>query len=129
MKLFIIGSRNEGNECGMQNTESGKSTRILTKKRDVPFILCFKYELEKGYTFKELEKKNNRELQNFLDKVAKMNVQQVDSSFARKPDGEDTYKGSQVYHYAVTNSFRIHVINEEGRYIILRLDPNHKVHK
>jgi hypothetical protein len=109
-----------------QNTE--QQGRILTAKRDTPFILCFKYPLEKGYTLNELEKINNKELQNFLDKVSKMTVQQVDTAFARQPDKNDTFHGFQVYHYAVTESFRIHVINEAGRYKIIRLDPNHKVH-
>lgn len=51
---------------------------LLTNKRDVPFILCFKYPLERKYTLAELEKKNNKELQSFLDKVSRMTVQQVD---------------------------------------------------
>lgn len=102
---------------------------LLTNKRDVPFILCFKYPLERNYTLTELEKQNNKELQNFLDKVSRMTVQQVDQAYARKPDKNDTYNGLQVYHYAVTDSFRIHVVNEAGRYKIIRLDPHHKVHK
>lgn len=111
-----------------QNVGQTKKGELLTNKRDVPFVLCFKYPLEKKYTFNELEKQNNKELQNFLDKVSRMTVQQVDAVFARKPDKNDTYNGLQIYHYAVTDSFRIHVINENGRYKVLRLDPNHKVH-
>lgn len=103
--------------------------KILTNQRDVPFELCFKYPLEKGYTFKELSKQNNKELQNFLDKVSKMTVQQVDQLYARKPDKKDSYKGMQVYHYEVGESFRIHVVIEAGYYKIIRLDPNHKVHR
>lgn len=103
--------------------------QLLTNKRDVPFILCFKYPLERGFTFTELEKQNNKELQGFLDKVAKMTVQQVDTQYSRRPDKNDTFHGLQVYHYAITDSFRIHVVNEGGRYKIIRLDPNHKVHK
>ena len=85
--------------------------------------------VEKNYTLIELEKQNNKELQNFLDKVSRMTVQQVDQAYARRPDKSDTYNGLQVYHYAVTDSFRIHVVNEAGRYKIIRLDPHHKVHK
>ena len=101
----------------------------LTNKRDVPFELCFKYPLQSGYAFKELSLANNKELQGFLDKVSHMTVQQVDSLFARKPDKTDTYNGEQVYHYEVTDSFRIHVIIEEGYYKIIRLDPHHRVHR
>ena len=78
--------------------------------------MIFQYESEK-------------KLQSFLDKVSKMTVQQVDEAFSRKPDKNDIFQGHQVYHYAVTESFRIHVINEEGRYKIIRFDPNHKVHR
>lgn len=102
---------------------------LLTNKRDVPFILCFKYPLERKFTFNELEKSNNKELQNFLDKVSQMTVQQVDEAFARKPDKNDTFHGLQVYHYEVSRTFRIHVVNEGGRYKVIRLDPNHKIHK
>lgn len=103
--------------------------QLLTNKRDVPFILGFRYPLEKKFTLTELEKRNNKELQGFLDKVSQMSVQQVDESFARKPDKDDTYRGLQVYHYEVTKSFRIHVVSEDGIYKIIRLDPNHRVHE
>ena len=73
--------------------------KLLTSKRDVSFELCFKYPLERGYTLKELTKQNNNELQNFLDKVSRMTVQQVDMLYARKPDKMDTFRGFQVYHY------------------------------
>lgn len=103
--------------------------KLLTDKVDSPFELCFKYPLEKGYTFKELTKKNNKELQSFLDKVSKMTVAQVNRSFARKPDKDDTYNKLQVYHYEVTDKFRIHVVIEEGQYKVIRIDPKHNVHK
>lgn len=115
---------------GMLTNQNGAKAkgRLLTDKRDVPFILGFRYPLEKKFTLTELEKRNNKELQGFLDKVSQMSVQQVDESFARKPDKNDTYRGMQVYHYEVTQSFRIHVVNEDGVYKIIRLDPNHKIH-
>lgn len=102
--------------------------RKLTTKTEVPFILSFRYPLEKGYTFKELTSKNNKEFQAFLDKVSKLSVQQVDEQYARKPDKNDSYKDMQIYHYEVSQSFRIHVVNEDGQYRIIRLDPNHKFH-
>ena len=102
--------------------------RKLTSKTEVPFILSFRYPLERGYTFKELTSKNNKEFQAFLDKVSKLSVQQVDEQYARKPDKNDEYNDMQVYHYEVSQSFRIHVVNEDGQYCIIRLDPNHKFH-
>jgi len=106
-----------------------KAPAILTKRRDIQFELCFKYPLQKGYTFENLEKRKLSDFQRFLDKVSKMTVQQVDLAFARKPDKNDTFKDEQVLHYAVTDSFRLHTVLEEGRYVVLRIDPNHKVHK
>ena len=64
-----------------------------------------------------------------LNKVSQMTVTQVDRAFSRKPDKSDTYNGMQVYHYEVTDVFRIHVVIESGYYKIIRLDPKHKVHK
>lgn len=101
---------------------------ILTKHVDVPFILSFKYPLEKGYTFRELQISNNKTLQKFLDCISQLTVQQVDMQYARKPDKNDTFNGMQVYHYEVGEHFRIHVVNEDGQYRIIRLDPNHQVH-
>jgi len=112
-----------------KNTAQKSTPTVLTRNRDVPFELCFKYALLKGYTFHNLEKRNVKDFQNFLDKVANMTVQQVDMQFARKPDKNDNYKNEQVLHYGVTDSFRLHTILEEGRYVVIRLDPNHKVHK
>ena len=110
----------------MGNTPKGIK---LTNRTEVPFIISFRYPLERGFTFREMTLQHNKELQAFLDKVARMTVQQVDEQFARKPDKKDSYKEMQVYHYEVSKSFRIHVvINEEGHYRVIRLDPNHKFH-
>ena len=97
--------------------------------REVPFELCFKYHLENGYTFKELTPENVKQFQIFLDKVSQMTVTQVDKAYSRKPDTDDVYNGMQVYHYAVTEVFRIHVVIEAGYYKIIRLDPRHKLHR
>lgn len=102
--------------------------KILTNQRNVPFELSFKYPLEKGYTFKEMSMQNVKEFQGFLDKVSRMTVQQVDQLYARKPDSKDSYNGMQVYHYGITDAFRIHVVLEAGYYKVIRLDPNHRVH-
>lgn len=103
----------------------------LTQKqnREVPFELCFKYPLEKGYSFKNLTPENVKQFQAFLDKISRMTVTQVDRAFSRKPDVSDTYKGMQVYHYEITGAFRIHVVIEAGYYKVIRLDPKHQVHR
>ena len=58
-----------------------------------------------------------------------MNFDEVDKAFLRPADKEDTFNGSQVIHYKVTDSFRIHGIIENMRFKVLRLDPNHRVHR
>lgn len=96
--------------------------------REVPFELCFKYPLQRGYTFKEMSLSDTKQFQGFLDKISKMTVTQVDRSFSRKPDSNDSYDGMPIYHYEISKGFRIHVVIEDGYYKIIRLDPNHNFH-
>ena len=100
----------------------------LSRKTDVPFILAFKYPLQKGYTFSSLSNTNVIEFQRFLDKISKMTFDQVDKSFRRPTDKNDTFNDSQVIHHEVSKSFRIHGVIENARFKVLRLDPNHKYH-
>lgn len=100
----------------------------LTTKVDVPFQLCFRYKLQKGFSFENLQKDNLKALQGFLDKVSQMTVDQVDKLYGRKPDKQDIFNGQQVKHYEVNLKFRIHGINESGYFKVIRLDPNHEVH-
>lgn len=105
------------------------SPERLTNRTDAPFILSFKYPLAKGYTFSDMSLDDVKAFQRFLDKVSQMTVQQVDKLFRRQTDCSDFYEENQVQHYEVSKKFRIHVILENGRYKVIRLDPNHKFHK
>jgi len=100
---------------------------VLTKV-NTSFVLGFKYPLLSDYTFKEISKENIRQFQNFLNKVSKMTLQEVETAFAQKPDKNDEFKGIPVHHYKVNKSFRIHTIFEDGVHIIIRIDPNHHFH-
>ncbi|MGN1190717.1 MAG: MAG6450 family protein [Candidatus Ornithospirochaeta sp.] len=100
----------------------------LTKNVDVPFRLCFKDKLEKGFTFEELEKRHLKEFQGFLNKVSNMTVDQVDKLYGKRPDKQDNYDGEQVLHYGVTDKFRIHGVNGTNGFMVIRLDPNHRYH-
>jgi len=111
-----------------KSTSQKRMPAVLTNRRDVRFELSFKYPLIREYNFNNLERRNINDFQRFLDKVAKMTVQQVDKAFLRSPDKNDCYDDRPVLHYEVTDTFRIHVVLEEGRYVVVRLDPNHKVH-
>jgi len=100
----------------------------LTDRVDTSFTLGFRYPLESGYTFKEMNNANIKHFQKFLNKISKMTVQQVDTSFALNSDKNDEYNGIPVNHYKVTDAFRIHTIFEDGVHIIIRIDPNHHFH-
>ena len=79
---------------------------------------------------KELIKQNKKGLgsETLIKAMNERLPTQVDKAFLRKPDTNDRYQGMQVYHYEVTEKFRIHVVLESRYYKIIRLDPKHKVH-
>ncbi|QRN86047.1 hypothetical protein JR334_02090 [Clostridia bacterium] len=106
------------------------SGSILAGVGDVnrDFIISFKFTLEKEYNLTNLQISQIKQFQVFLDKVSQMTWLQVDKKFKRKPDKQDTFKDVQVIHYKVAAGFRIHGIVMNGRFKVLRLDPNHKVH-
>lgn len=101
---------------------------VEPRKLDRPFVVSFKYKLEKNFKLGDLQRSNLQELQKFLDKVSDMTFQQVDRLYKRESDKGDEFNGQQMHHYKVTDSFRIHGILEEGRFKVIRLDPNHRVH-
>lgn len=101
----------------------------LTSNHNSPFLLGLKHKLEKGYSFKEMQVKNNKAFQKFLDAISTLTVFQVDKSYGREPDKKDFYGKKTVRHYEVTKKFRLHVILEDGVYFIVKLDPNHSVHQ
>lgn len=76
-----------------------------------------------------LNKSDLKALQNFLDKVAQMNVNDVERVYKRQDDKQDIFLGKQVHHFEVNHTFRIHTIIESGLHKIVRMDPKHKVHK
>ncbi len=104
--------------------ESGK----LTDSNDTRFIISFRYKLKKAYTFTDLQWKNVKEFQRFLDKVSNMTLDQVEKLYHRDDDPNDLFNGEQITHYKVTDSFRIHGVFENGLFVVLRLDLNHRVH-
>lgn len=101
----------------------------LTNKTTAPFIISFKYKLEKGYTFKELEVRNLKDFQAFLDRISQMTFQEVDTQYKRPSDKKDKFKGNDIVHYGYANGSRIHGVIEGGRFKVLRIDPCHKFHK
>ena len=100
----------------------------LTNRNKTNFIISFKYKLHNKFNFDKMDINNLKQFQNFLDKVSKMTFNQVDKEFLCTNDKKDTFKGIQIIHYVVNKKFRIHGIIEDGRFKVLRMDPNHDVH-
>lgn len=94
-----------------------------------PFIISFKYQLERNYKLSDLQLKDIKELQSFLDRVASMTFQDVDRLYKRKSDKEDNFNGQDVVHYGYSDGCRIHGIIENGRFKIIRIDANHRFHQ
>ncbi len=105
-----------------------KATK-LTSHLSLPFTLCFKYKLQNGYTFNDLNTAQIRDLQKFLDIVSQLTSQQVKQRYERESDPNDTFNGNQVTHYGITQVFHIHGTIENGQFVVLRLDPRHHVNK
>ena len=108
------------------NTVSG--TGKLTVSNETRFIVSFRYKLLSGYKFTDLQWKDIKTFQQFLDKTSQMTFNQVETLYHRDDDSKDLYNGEQITHYKVTDSFRIHGVLENSQFVVLRLDPNHRVH-
>ncbi len=106
-----------------------KQPERLSNHLSAPFSLCFRYKLQNGYTFTDLNIHQLREFQAFLDLSSQMTFEQVERRYRRKSDTNDIFDDDQVIHYGIGQVFRIHGIIEEARFVVLRLDPTHKYHK
>ena len=109
--------------------ETQKLSERLSNRLSAPFSLCFRYKLQNGYTFSDLNIHELREFQAFLNLSSQMTFEQVERRYRRKSDTNDTFGGDQVIHYGIGEVFRIHGIIEEAQFVVLRLDPEHKYHK
>ena len=117
----------ERRKLSKQNVANSKG-RDLTDRTRVPFVVSFKYKLLNGYKFSDMQQKDLKAFQRFLDKVSDMTFNDVDRMYRRKSDNQDEYDGKDVIHYDCGGSFRIHGIVEDSRFKVLRIDPNHKFH-
>lgn len=100
----------------------------LSNRLTSPFTLCFKYKLQNGYSFSDMDSSHLKELQKFLNCVVDMTFEQVERRYRRKSDKADTFSGEQVIHYGISDTFRLHGIIENGQFMVLRIDPRHKYH-
>ena len=102
--------------------------RKYNKSTEQPFIISFVRKLEKGYRLDDLEKSDLKTLQNFFDIASQLTVNEMDKKYRRKSDKNDILYDEPVIHYGASETFRIHGIYIEGRFEVLRIDPNHKIH-
>jgi hypothetical protein len=93
-----------------------------------PFIVSFCRKLQRGYGFTKMEKRHLKEFQSFLDKISSLSVSKVDESYKRKSDATDILDGQQVVHYEIADAFRLHGLYLDGRFEVVRIDPNHTYH-
>ena len=54
-----------------------------------------------------------------------MSFADVDKQYLRKPDKQDMFNDMQMIHYEVSEVFRVHGVIKDGRFYVVRLDPNH----
>lgn len=108
--------------------KGGEPPKIISSHLSSPFSLCFKYKLEKGYTFDDMTVRDTKEFQKFLDIAAQLSFEQAERRYRRKSDTNDTLDGEQIIHYGIGEDFRIHGIIDNAQFVVLRLDPNHKFH-
>ena len=101
----------------------------LTSRIHRLFAISLKYELLSGYKLTDMSLQDIKHFQSFLDRVSKMNFQQVDKLYKRKSDKQDKYIDNGIIHYEYSDGCRVHGVIEEGRFKLLRIDPNHKVHQ
>lgn len=101
----------------------------LTKNTPPPFIVSFRRKLLSGYRLVDLEKRDMAQLQKFLDVASELSIQEMEKRYRHKPDRQDKFDGKYVEHYGFENGFRIHGIFFDGRFEVIRIDPNHKKHK
>ena len=111
------------------NQKQLTSPQNLTRVTKGPFVISFCRKLEHGYNFMCLEKKHLMLFQKFLDIASALTVQEMDKKYRRDADKNDTVDGQQVQHYGADNKFRLHGVYIDGRFEVIRIDPNHKVHK
>ncbi|WP_217588715.1 MAG6450 family protein [Lentibacillus saliphilus] len=107
-----------------------KKGQVLTNKSKAKFKMSLERSLENGFCFKDLQKREVKAFNSFIDKTVGKNltVLEVNQRFGRSPDKSDSIDGYNIYHYEVSGKFRIHGYLKEGYFVICRIDPNHRVH-
>ena len=129
----------------MKNIKANKklaSTQVEAVKTKLaptacPFRIAIEVKLDGGYDVSDMTSAHVREFYRFLkDTVYKgLTVQEVDKLYLRKEGlgiaPAIKSHGKELLHYGKDgNAFRIFgYYNEDGYFVICRIDGNHKTHK
>lgn len=105
-----------------------KNTETLTSNTVRNFSVLFSDEIEKIFDLSKLEKSDSHKLIKFIHLATSLSWDQVDKKYLRKNDKTDVKEGHDIIHYGLTDKFRLHGYIDKGSFIIIRVDPNHKVH-
>lgn len=114
------------------------SGSTLTFNKDVLFKISLDTKLDNSYNFSKMNKKALRELDHFIEQTTHRNltISEVENMFLRRkgnPFEEEIINGKKqkVIHLGKDKkSFRIFgFYDENGEFVVYRLDPRHKKHK
>lgn len=123
-----------------EKNKSSKPAKSRLVKTEMKFKLCIQENLDNKYCFTCLKKQSAAlvDLDYFISETVHKNlsISSVDKLYLRKKGTIKTIevvngKEREVVHYGKDmTKFRIHgYYNDDGYFVIHRIDPKHKVHK
>lgn len=131
-------SKGEGSLLTAKVKVGNNSGSALTFDKDVLFKISLDIKLDNGYNFSKMNKEALREFDHFIEQTTHRNltISEVEKMFLRKkgnPFEEEVINGKKqkVIHLGKDKKpFRIFgFYDENGEFVVYRLDPRHKKHK
>lgn len=115
-----------------------RSKKLVSSLKEKSFKFALTGSLDNEFCFKKLKPNHIKEFHKFIEEILskRLTISQVDKLFLRTKGKviEKAYifgKERDIIHYGKNNSsFRIHgYLNDDGYFVICKIDPNHRVHK
>ncbi|MGV8957632.1 MAG6450 family protein [Lactococcus lactis] len=139
----LTNNYNDVDQVPQKLTNTGVNSDIRLKKlvsswNEKSFKFALTGSLDNEFCFKKLKPNHIKEFHKFIDEILskRLTISQVDKLFLRTKgkviEKEQIFgKERDILHYGKNNSsFRIHgYLNDDGYFVICKIDPNHKVHK
>ena len=115
---------------------ANKSVQSLSRN-GLPFRISIETELANGYEIKDMTKENANDLHRFVTETVykKLTVLEVDRLYLRKEGMSDApptlYKDKELLHYGkARTTFRLFgYYNQDGYFVLCRIDGGHQTHK